>query len=257
MSFEGWHGWDDYAPFYDWENKQTLGRRDVPFWRRVAAPVEGPVLELGCGTGRVTLPLARAGVTMIGMDRSEQMLARARTRIRRGRLGSHAQLVRGDIRHLPFPDAVFPLILAPYGILQSLLKESDLARTLAAVERVLQSGGLLGLELAADLPSWKEYRRKVSMRGRLGRRGLALTLVESVRQDPARRLTFFDQEFVQRQGRKTQSKTFTLAFRTLSVPQMARRLEKAGLEVSAMLGDYRGGPWDPRAEVWILLAKKP
>lgn len=256
MSFEGWHGWDDYAPFYDWENAQTLGRRDVPFWRRLAAPVDGPVLELGSGTGRVTLPLARAGATVVGIDRSEQMLARARTRIRRGRLQDRAQLVRGDIRHLPFPDASFPLVLAPYGILQSLLKEADLARTLEAVARVLQPGGTLGLELAADLPSWKEYRRRISLKGRLGARGPALTLVESVRQDRARKLTLFDQEFIQRKGREVQRKTFTLAFRTLSVPQMARRLDKAGLRVSAMLGDYQGGPWDPRAEVWILLAQK-
>jgi hypothetical protein len=38
---------------------------------------------------------------------------------------------------------------------------------------------------------------------------------------------------------------------------MARRLEKAGFAVTALLGDYRGGPWDPRAEVWMILAKKP
>ena len=47
---------------------------------------------------------------------------------------------------------------------------------------------------------------------------------------------------------------FSLAFRTLTVHQMASRLEKAGFEVSALLGDYRGGPWDPRAEAWIVLA---
>lgn len=257
MSFEGWHGWDDYAPFYDWENAQTLGRRDVPFWRRLVAPVNGSVLELGCGTGRVTLPLARAGAVMVGIDRSERMLARARTRIRRGKLADRARLVRGDIRHLPFPDQTFPLVLAPYGILQSLLKESDLARTLEAVHRVLAPGGTLGLELAADLPSWKEYRRRVSLRGRLSSRGAHVTLVESVRQDRARRLTLFDQEFVQRAGSQTKRRTFTLAFRTLSVPQMARRLEKAGLQVSALLGDYQGGPWDGRAEVWILLARRP
>ncbi len=253
---EGWHGWDDYAPFYDWENAQTLGRRDVPFWRRLVAPVDGAVLELGCGTGRVTLPLARAGATMVGIDRSEPMLARARTRLRRARLPDRARLVRGDIRHLPFPDETFPLVLAPYGILQSLLKEADLARTLEAVHRVLAPGGTLGLELVADLPSWREYRRRISLRGRLGRGGPHITLVESVRQDRARRLTLFDQEFVQKAGAQTQRKTFTLAFRTLSVPQMSRRLDKAGLEVSALLGDYQGGPWDPRAEVWILLARK-
>ncbi len=77
MKREGWQGWDEYAPFYDWENAQTLGRRDVPFWRRVAIGAGGPVLELGCGTGRVSLPLARAGVNLVGVDRSAPMLARA------------------------------------------------------------------------------------------------------------------------------------------------------------------------------------
>src|SRR6478672_11112723 len=81
-SREGWQGWDAYAPFYDWENAQTLGRRDVPFWQRVAKQARGPVLELGCGTGRVSLPLARAGVRLVGIDRSEPMLERARRRLK-------------------------------------------------------------------------------------------------------------------------------------------------------------------------------
>src|SRR5207237_1815167 len=77
---DGWRGWDEYAPFYDWENARTLGRRDVRFWQRRAAAVEGRVLELGSGTGRVSLPLARAGVRLVGVDRSAAMLQRARQR---------------------------------------------------------------------------------------------------------------------------------------------------------------------------------
>ena len=57
---EGWHGWDTYAPFYDWENKRTLGRRDVAFWVKTLAETRGPVLELGCGTGRLLAPIARS-----------------------------------------------------------------------------------------------------------------------------------------------------------------------------------------------------
>jgi SAM-dependent methyltransferase len=253
---EGWHGWDDYAPFYDWENARTLGRRDVPFWLRMTGAVRGPVLELGCGTGRVTMPLAHDGVHVVGVDRSAEMLERARRRVRRQRRGVRPDLVRGDIRHLPFPEAAFPMVIAPYGILQSLLSERDLKATLADVARVVSRDGFFGLELVADLPSWGEYRKQVRLRGRRGAGGPLVTLVESVRQDRARGLTIFDQEFIERQGRATRRRVFALTFRTLSVPQMTRRLTAAGFRVEAVLGDYQGGPWDPRAEVWIILARR-
>jgi ubiquinone/menaquinone biosynthesis C-methylase UbiE len=256
-SSEGHEGWDDYAPFYDWENARTLGRRDVPFWRNVAINAGGEVLELGCGTGRVALPLGRAGISLTGIDRSEPMLARARRRVSRSRLARHVRLIRGDIRDLPFRPSAFSLVMAPYGLLQSLLRERDLTATLSAVHRVLQPGGTFGVELVADLPAWEEYRQRVSLKGWKQRKGgTHVTLVETVKQDRARHLTIFEQEFTERRGRHKTSKTFALTFRTLSVPQMARRLTKAGFEVTATLGDYRGGPWDPRAEVWIILAKR-
>ena len=58
-----------------------------------------------------------------------------------------------------------------------------------------------------------------------------------------------------RNGRSTEHR-FDLTFRTLSVRQMTRQLERAGFRVDAVLGDYRGRPWDERADVWIILAKK-
>src|SRR4051812_15790291 len=154
---EGHEGWDDYAPFYDWENARTLGRRDVPFWRNLAVHAGGPVLELGCGTGRIALPLGRAGVHVVGVDRSEAMLTRARARIKRGSMAGRIDLIRGDIRHLPFAAGAqrpsrssalrrrkpfrFPLVMAPYGVLQSLLRERDLKATLDAVHQILEPGG--------------------------------------------------------------------------------------------------------------------
>jgi len=255
---EGHEGWDEYARFYDWENARTLGKRDVPFWRNFALHAGGPVLELGCGTGRVSLPLGRAGVRLIGIDRSERMLARARTRVKRARLTGRITLIRGDIRFVPFPAQYFSTVVAPYGILQSLLRERDLADTLNEVHRVLEPGGSFGIELVADLPAWQEYNRRVSLKGWRSRRGGAhVTLMETVRQDRARGLTIFNQEFTERRGGKATVHTFALSFRTLSVPQMVRRLEKAGFEIGALLGDYRGRAWDPRADVWVILARKP
>jgi SAM-dependent methyltransferase len=249
-------GWDDYADFYDWENAQTMARRDVPFWQRLALAAQGPVLELGCGTGRVTLPLARAGVKVVGVDLSAPMLKRARDRVRRTPLGRRARLVRGDIRALPLLPNQFPLVAAPYGILQSLLREADLSATLRAVHDVLTPGGRLVIELVADLASWQEYRGETRLRGWRPGRKAHLTLVESVRQDRRKGLILFEQEFVERRGSETVRKRFSLAFRTLSVPQMTRRLEKAGLTVTSRLGSYDGAPWSPEADTWILVAER-
>ena len=254
---EGHDGWDDYAPFYDWENARTLGRRDVPFWSTIALEADGPVLELGCGTGRIAAPLGRAGVKLVGIDFSPSMLAIARRRVARARLKNRVRLVRGDIRATPFLDSAFSTVLAPYGVLQSLLRERDLAATLSAVHRVLRAGGTFGVELVADLPSWAEYENRVSLKGWRDRPGgTHVTLLETVRQDRARRLTIFDQEFTERRGNRRRSRRFSLTFRTLSVPQMVRRLEKAGFEITALRGDYRGAQWSPEADAWIILSRR-
>ena len=253
---DGAEGWDAYAPFYDWENAQTVGRRDVAFWKRLAAAQDGDVLELGCGTGRITVPVARSGTPIVGIDRSAEMLARGRQRLARGRLRRFASLVRGDIRALPFTTRPgFSLVMAPYGILQSLTREADLRMTLESVHRVLRKGGTFGIDLVPDLPQWSEYDRRVSLKGTRGR-STAITLIETVRQDERRRLTIFDHEYVERRGRQKRVHRFSLTFRTLSVPQVRRRLEAAGFEIAAVLGDYHGGPWDARSDVWMILARK-
>jgi ubiquinone/menaquinone biosynthesis C-methylase UbiE len=260
MPTQGWEGWDEYAPFYDWENARTLGRRDVGFWQRVAGEADGRVLELGCGTGRVSIPLARSGVDLVGVDRSRHMLDRAIARTARtSRAGSPGyrapSFVRADIRELPFRRAGFSMVVAPYGILQSLTRESDLAAALTSVARVIRRGGTFGIDLVPDVPNWREYRNKVQLRGK-GPGGVRLTLVESVRQDRRRRLTTFEQHYLERRGRRTTTHRFALTFRTLSVSQMGDRLERFGFSVESVLGDYRGRPWDERADVWIILAKK-
>ena len=181
------------------------------------------------------------------------MLTRARQRLRRSR--ASALLVRGDIRHLPFRRRLrFSLVMAPYGMLQSLTRERDLRATLTTVHGVLPRGGLFAIDLVPDLPRWAEYDRRVSLTGRRGHGTIRLT--ESVRQDRRRGLTVFDQEYEERRGTRKAVKRFSLTFRTISVAQMRRRLEHAGFRIDAVLGDYDGGPFDERADVWIILARK-
>lgn len=255
---DGAAGWDEYAAFYDWENAQTVGRQDVAFWQSLARRTRGKILELGAGTGRLTLPLARvAGRRVVGIDRSRPMLSRAVAKTKRRRTAAEKPrgYILGDIRDLPFDDDTFKLVIAPYGMLQSLTSERDLTRALAEAARVVAPGGIFGVDLVPDLPVWDEYRRSVRFRGRMG--SSSIRLIESVRQDRPRGLTIFDQEFVEtRRGQCPATRRFSLSFRTLPVPKVVTRLEKAGFEVEHLLGDYRGGQWDERADVWLLLARR-
>jgi len=253
---EGWNGWEHYAPFYDWENARTLGRRDVPYWQRATAPIRGEVLELGCGTGRITFPLARTGVQLTGIDRSAAMLARAARRARHAaNARSTVKLVRGDIRELPFRSRRFAMVIAPYGVLQSLLREKDLMATLDSVARVLNREGVFGVDLVPDVPNWREYRKKVQMRGRAAG-GVHLTLMESVRKEPRKHLTIFEQCFVRRRGRERSEHQFDLTFRTLPLATMVRKIESAGFEIDSLFGDYRGGPHTQDSDVRLIMARR-
>ena len=253
---EGWHGWDAYAPFYDWENRRTQGRRDVRFWTDLARRADGTVLELGCGTGRLSVPVARVSERFVGIDRSAPMLAQLRARLRRARLTDRASIVQGDIRALPFRRRWrCGLVMAPYGMLQSLLSDADLDAAIRGVARVLPPGGTFGIDLAAGLARWRAYDREMSLRGPMAG-GRRVTLIESVRQVRRRGLTVFDQEFIEwRAGRRTLHR-FSIAFRTVTVPQVAVKLEAAGFRVDAVLGDYRGAEWSPDAEVWVIIARR-
>jgi ubiquinone/menaquinone biosynthesis C-methylase UbiE len=201
---------------------------------------------------------------VVAIDRSAAMLARIPAAARasgsrrasptRARTMARASFVRGDIRGLPFRDRRFAMVIAPYGILQSLIRTRDLDQTLASVARVIARGGTFALDLVPDVPRWREYTDRVQLQGRAG--GAHLTLIESVRQDRRRRLTTFEQCYVERRGTRRVEHRFELTFRTLTVPEMTRRLERAGFTVTSVVGDYDGRPWRAGADVWIILAKR-
>lgn len=255
---DGWQGWDTYAPFYDWENARTLGRRDVRFWEHIAAGTDGDLLELGCGTGRLLVPMARArggaGRT-IGVDRSHPMLLRARRRVRRMPADTRPLLIRGDVRDWPLWPRRLRTVVAAYGLLQSLVTDRDIDATLAAVAAGLPRGGLFGIDLVPDLQAWDEYERRIPLRGRLSAT-TTLTLVESVRQDRRRGVTIFHEQYVVRRGRQVHRHSFELRFRTLPMAGMLDRLDQAGFRVDQLAGGYRGEPWTPDADTWVILARK-
>ena len=80
--------------------------------------------------------------------------------------------------------------------------------------------------------------------------------MESVRQDRRRGLTIFDEEFTTTEGRRTSRRRFELTFRTVAVGEMTTRLSRAGFEAESVAGDYKGGPWGPLSDTWLLVVRR-
>lgn len=115
-------------------------------WQREAVLLidEGPVLELGAGTGDLLPHLAAAGLRPTGLDRSPAMLAQARRKLLRRSLAG--VLVRGDARALPFPAATFGSVVATFPSGYILASE-----TWREIERVLRPGGRAVVAIAGTL----------------------------------------------------------------------------------------------------------
>lgn len=141
---------DQWADIYD--SVYSYLREDIPFYVEEARHAGSPVLELGCGTGRVSIPIAQAGIDIVGLDSSTAMLDVARGKLHRlqGRGGS-VTLVKADMRDFsPENDAdshlldkKFNLTIIPFRGFLSLLTVEDQMRTLRTVSEHLAPGGKL------------------------------------------------------------------------------------------------------------------
>lgn len=124
---------------------------DLPLWRELAAAGDGPVLDIGAGTGRVALDLARRGVAVIALDRDPELLAALRARA--GDLP--VETVVADAREFQLPHA-FSLVIAPMQAVQLFGGPEGRAPFLAAAAAHLRPGGRLAVALAGPLEPWDE-----------------------------------------------------------------------------------------------------
>jgi SAM-dependent methyltransferase len=140
-------------------------RSDIAFFVDAATTAGGPVLELGCGTGRVLIPTARAGVESVGLDASAPMLAVCRDRLRHEpqAVQSRVQLVQADMRSFDLHRA-FTLVTIPFRPFQHLITVEDQLACLRTISRHLLDGGILildvfnpSLDALADRPAEEEF----------------------------------------------------------------------------------------------------
>jgi SAM-dependent methyltransferase len=129
---------------YESQFSFTFPGPDVPFWIDLAKEFGPKVLELACGTGRVTIPVFESGVAVDGIDFSASMLNLARKHAEEKKLTIN--FLQGDLRALPFND-MYDLMYLPTATIAHLLTRKDVEVFLEGVRRGLHKSGMLALDM--------------------------------------------------------------------------------------------------------------
>lgn len=137
--------YDTSVRYYDAENADFI--EDLLLYSMLAAEAGDPILDVGCGTGRVMLHLAQEGYRTVGLDISAPMLDRGRHKLAaRPRLAGRASFVQGDALNPPLAEQ-FGLIIVPYNTFMHFSEQADQLAALRACRRLLAPDGLLVLDL--------------------------------------------------------------------------------------------------------------
>jgi SAM-dependent methyltransferase len=144
---EGYDEYDGTAEFYD-HVEPYRNRMDVDFFVEAARQAGGPVLEIGCGTGRVLIPTARAGIDIVGIDLSGEMLDVCREKMlaEPEKVRARVALMEGDMRHFELGRS-FMLVTLPFRSFQHLTTVEDQCACLKRVRSHLVKRGTMILDL--------------------------------------------------------------------------------------------------------------
>jgi SAM-dependent methyltransferase len=202
------------------------------------------VLDVPCGFGRHSVPLAGAGYHVVGVDRSEELLAEAGRRAGGARW---PKLVRADYRELPFADESFDAALNLFTSLGYLGDEED-TRVLGEICRVLRPGGRLVIEtMHRDLlvSQFREQDWRLMGKGRL--------LLEQRTFDAAAGVAQTTQTLIDNTGARDSR---SVSLRTYTATELVAMLTRAGFEEARCHGDLDGKPFATDTRL-ILVARRP
>ena len=240
----------DSVPLY-------AARPDIGFYVEEAKAARGPVLELGSGTGRILLPIARAGATIVGLDSSSNMLERCRQK-----LAAESAAVRGrvtlqqrDIHDFDLGER-FPLIIVPFRVVQHLTTVDDQLRFLAAVARHLAPDGRFAFDVfnpyfaklvEADGVEREDTPAQRLSDGRTLRRAYRIARVRWVDQVSESELIYY-----------VDGKRYVQAFemRWYLAAELQHLLARSGFLVRAMYGDFARGPVVDGCPELVVLAER-
>lgn len=244
------------ALYYDLAYKRR--RHDVRFYVETAEQLGSPVLELGVGTARVALALARAGHEVVGIDPAQAMLDHAAEKalsLPRAKQ-AHLTLKRGDARTLKLKRR-FPLITAPFNVFMHLYTRKDLERAFKTVRDHLTPRGHFVFDVLTP-----DLRAMVRRPGRLLKAPMVIHpltgrryhYLEAFEYDALRQVQMVSMIFQDAEG-DGEMKIVPLSQRQFFPQELEALLHYNGFAIEARYGDFARGPLTDESESQVIVAK--
>lgn len=250
----------DYAQYYDPGHQGTVP--DLEFYLDYARQCGSPVLELACGTGRLLVPMAEAGIEMTGVDLSENMLAVCQKKVEDRQLTGQVSLFHASMADYNLPRKDFTLAFIAFRSFTHLYSQQE---QLACLERTvahLRPGGFLIIDIYAPLyrllANEPDEPFTVRREFDLPNGHHVIRKDRFVKNDPVLQIQYSELRFEEYDldGVMVNALNVPISTRYTFHFEMQLLLEKAGFEVADFFGAYEKTPFDGAGEI-IAVARKP
>lgn len=256
---EPWHGNTALFPdLYDLLYEDYS--EDIDLYKDLTSGCE-TVLECGVGTGRIALPLARAGHIVYGIDNSSQMLAtlKAKRRAEPPEVQRRLRCMEADMCSFDLGVAV-DAALIPFMTFNFLRTLQDQTNCLQSIHRHLRNHGRLTLELMSMYPEWfhDDGIARLVLRKHDTASNETVEMSRVTRFDPSSQVLEHDRHyrFIDSQGHAVRERTTYWRNRFFFLGEATLLLEKAGFRILDVWGDRKRGPYTKASQVMILQAEK-
>jgi SAM-dependent methyltransferase len=256
------NSYDRIAQLYDQDMGRNVSGKDIDFYVQAGVMAGGQVLELGCGTGRIALPLTQAGCTVVGIDISLPMLQQMKRKADQLNERERQRLLMScmNMASLAF-DSEFALILCPYSAISYLLDETDLANCLNAVKRSLKRSGRFILDIFVprsdllclpDKQVFFDYRREISD-------GLFLERRKTIEKDHYARKNRITRYYrlIGQGGSVLEEFSTRETIRYYFQTELKLLLQSHGFEVLGEYGDFEGQPFHDQSQMMVFVCGVP